>query len=78
MTAVYMASLFYIEPHRCGTRLFAVERFIGRLWDPFCGTGRVADAGRAAGYSVWATDIVDRAAAVTTIGVHPDLVRVRS
>jgi hypothetical protein len=29
------------------------------VWDPFCGTGRVADAARAAGYWTYASDICD-------------------
>ena len=52
--------LFYLEPQWCGTRLFAAEKFSKPVTDPFCGTGRVAEAARLAGYSVWATDIVDR------------------
>jgi hypothetical protein len=54
------AELFYIEPQWCSTRLFAVERFPGPVWDPFCGTGRVAEAARVAGYETYASDIVDR------------------
>jgi hypothetical protein len=52
--------LFYLEPHWCSTRLFEAEKFTHPVTDPFCGTGRVAEAARLAGYSVWATDIVDR------------------
>jgi hypothetical protein len=51
---------FYLEPQWCSTRLFAIEKFTRPVTDPFCGTGRVAEAARLAGYSVWATDIVDR------------------
>ena len=53
--------LFYIEPQWCSTRLFETEKFTYPVTDPFCGTGRVAEAARLTGcYSVWATDIVDR------------------
>jgi hypothetical protein len=52
--------LHYVEPEWCSTRLFAVEQFPGRVWDPFAGWGRVAEAARAAGYMVRATDIADR------------------
>jgi hypothetical protein len=52
--------LHYVEPEWCSARLFEVERFPGAILDPFCGWGRVAEAARAAGYSVRATDIVDR------------------
>jgi len=51
---------FYIEPYWCGERLFAVERFDGRIHDPACGLGRIADTARTAGYNVIATDLVDR------------------
>jgi hypothetical protein len=51
---------FYVEPHWCGERLFAVERFDGRIHDPACGLGRIADAARVAGYKVIATDLIDR------------------
>jgi hypothetical protein len=52
-------NLHYIEPHWCSSRLFEIESFLGPIWDPFCGTGRVADAARAAGYRTYATDLVD-------------------
>src|SRR5262245_65627588 len=51
---------FYVEPYWCGERLFAVEQFDGRIHDPACGLGRIADAARAAGYKVIATDLIDR------------------
>jgi hypothetical protein len=51
---------FYVEPYWCAIRLFEVERFPKRVWDPFCGSGRVAEAARAAGHEVRATDIVAR------------------
>jgi hypothetical protein len=54
------ADSFYVEPLWCGSRLFEVEKFTQSIIDPFCGTGRVAEAARLAGCSVRATDIVDR------------------
>jgi hypothetical protein len=51
---------FYVEPCWCGEQLFALERFDGRIHDPACGLGRIADAARAAGHKVIATDLVDR------------------
>jgi hypothetical protein len=51
---------FYVEPAWCSTRLFEVESFVGEIWDPCCGFGNVAEAARAAGYRVTATDLVDR------------------
>jgi hypothetical protein len=54
------ADLFYLEPQWCSTRLFETEKFTYPVTDPFCGTGRCADAARLHGHSVWATDLVDR------------------
>src|SRR5262249_33047727 len=51
---------FYIEPQWVDERLFEVELFVGTVWDPACGCGRVAHAAHAIGYSVIATDIVNR------------------
>ena len=53
------ADLHYVEPAWCSLRLFAVEQFPGPVRDYFCGIGQVADAARAAGYQVRATDITD-------------------
>jgi hypothetical protein len=54
------AAGFYIEPQWCSERLFVVERFVGSIWDCCCGTGRIAETARSAGYHVIATDLVDR------------------
>src|SRR5258707_8338737 len=77
---------FYLEPHWCSERLFEVEPFDRRasILDPCTGTGRIADAAKAAGYKVSTADIVDRGyrscriqnflkrrAAVTTIVCNP-------
>jgi hypothetical protein len=51
---------FYVEPSWVPERLFAVETFAGDIHDPGCGIGRTAEAARHAGYTVCATDIVDR------------------
>lgn len=53
---------FYVEPHWCDERLFEVEDFDRRrlLLDPCCGSGRITSAARAAGYTVEASDLVDR------------------
>ena len=51
---------FYIEPEWCSRRLFRAERFNGIIKDPACGVGRITAAARIAGYSVIATDLVDR------------------
>jgi hypothetical protein len=51
---------FYVEPPWVPERLFAVERFIGSVWDPCCDSGRIPEAGRRAGSQVVASDLVDR------------------
>jgi len=50
----------YVEARWCSRRLFEVEPFIHEIADPACGFGHIADAARAAGHAVRATDIVDR------------------
>jgi hypothetical protein len=53
---------WYLEPHWCSERLFAVEEFnrAATLLDPCTGTGRIANAAKGAGYRVITADIVDR------------------
>jgi hypothetical protein len=53
---------WYLEPHWCSARLFDVEPFDRghALLDPCVGTGRVANAAKAAVYKVITCDIVDR------------------
>lgn len=51
---------FYVDPIWCSERLFEEESFIGPVWDPACGTGRIVAAARAAGLSAIGTDIVAR------------------
>jgi hypothetical protein len=52
----------YVEPLWCDTRLF--EKYFGApgalILDPACGWGRIPQAAKAAGYTVIASDIVDR------------------
>jgi hypothetical protein len=35
---------FYVEPQWCSTRLFEVEKFVGKVWDPAAGIGRIKAA----------------------------------
>jgi hypothetical protein len=51
---------FYVEPAWCSERLFEVESFVGPIWDPCCGFGNIPEAARAAGYHVFATDLINR------------------
>lgn len=50
----------YVEQLWCTELLLAAEDFDGQIWDPACGYGTIPRACKAAGYSVIATDIVDR------------------
>lgn len=51
---------WYVEPIWCDVRLFEVEHFAGRIWDPAAGIGRILGAARLAGHKVIGSDIVDR------------------
>ena len=53
---------FYLEPQWCSERLFQVEPFDRQapILDPCTGTGRVAQAAKAAGYRVLTAHIIDR------------------
>jgi hypothetical protein len=53
---------WYVEPHWVNERLFAVEQFEGRVWDPAAGLGRILQAAQAVGLPTVGTDIVARAA----------------
>jgi len=50
----------YVEPFWVSERLFDEEDFIGGIYDPACGFGRIPQAAQKAGYVTYATDIVDR------------------
>ena len=51
---------FYVEERRASQALFAAERFVGRVWDPACGSGQIIKSAAEAGYSTLASDIVCR------------------
>lgn len=51
---------WYVEPEWCSRRLFEVEPFGGRIWDPSCGTGRIVRAARERGHLAVGTDLVMR------------------
>ena len=50
---------FYVEPAWCSERLFAVEPFVGLIWDPAAGSGTIARAARAVGLSNFTSDIAE-------------------
>lgn len=51
---------WYVEPSWCSERLFCEEEFVGEVWDPACGLGRITDAARRSGHVVHESDIMDR------------------
>ena len=51
---------WYVEPKWVSERLFAVESFEGRVWDPACGSGRIVLSAKAAGLDTLGTDLVKR------------------
>jgi hypothetical protein len=63
----------YVDPAWCSARLFAVE-FFGApgalVLDPACGWNHIPRAAAAAGYTVMASDIVDRRREVDDIEFH--------
>ena len=52
---------FYVEEPRASEALFAVEKFVGSIWDPACGGGNIIRAAIAAGYRAIGTDVAVRA-----------------
>ena len=51
---------FYAEPRWCNDELFKVIRFKGSIHDPACGSGRVVESAKEAGYTTSANDKVAR------------------
>jgi hypothetical protein len=51
---------WYVEPEWCSRRLFEVEPFVGPIFDPSCGLGRIVAAARAIGMEAYGHDIVAR------------------
>lgn len=54
---------WYVEPRWVCDRLFSVEKFEGRVWDPAAGLGRIPTAAQHAGLEAVASDLVDRGCA---------------
>lgn len=51
---------WYVEPLWVSERLFQVEQFEGRVWDPAAGLGRIVDTAQTAGLDAIGTDLVCR------------------
>lgn len=51
---------WYIESRWVSRRLFEEELFVGDILDPCCGSGRIVEAAREAGFHARGCDIVDR------------------
>ena len=58
---------WYVEPEWCSQRLFEKEIFLGEVFDPACGLGRIVIEARNAGLSAGGMDLVDRGYDSTTI-----------
>lgn len=54
---------FYASPPEAVRALLEVETFSGTIWEPACGDGAIVDVLRAAGHTVYATDLVERGCA---------------
>jgi SAM-dependent methyltransferase len=54
------ANNHYVEPSWVAERLFAEEKFTGKIVDPCCGFGRIVTAARQAGYEAIGCDLIDR------------------
>lgn len=51
---------WYVEPHECSAALFQLEEFVGTVWDPACGSGRIVEQAQKASLPAFGTDIVRR------------------
>lgn len=51
----------YVEPEWCSERLFDEEPFVGQIWDPCCGFGRIPASAEKWGHKhIYSSDVVDR------------------
>lgn len=67
---------WYVEPRWCVDALLDVEEFVGRSWDPSCGSGNIPMTMRERGLSCWGSDIADRGFGTTGLSFFdaPDTV----
>jgi len=59
-TAYARVDEHYVEPFWVSERLFEEEHFVGDIYDPACGFGRIIDSAVKAGYLAHGADLVDR------------------
>lgn len=59
---------YYTEPAWVGEAIFARESFVGEVYDPACGSGRLVRAARAAGLQAWGGDKVHRCVECDYVG----------
>jgi hypothetical protein len=59
----------YETPDVAVETLLRVEKLPHHIWEPACGPGRIVNLLRAAGHTVWATDLVDYGLANSESGV---------
>jgi hypothetical protein len=50
----------FVEPIWVSQRLFEEEKFVGEIYDPACGFGRIVESALAAGIEAYGSDLVDR------------------
>jgi len=51
---------WYVEPFACSKALFDKEVFNGGVWDPACGTCRIVESAKNAGYKAVGSDLISR------------------
>lgn len=51
---------WYVEPYECSRALFDLEDFVGTVWDPACGLGRILESAKNSGHKVIGSDIIHR------------------
>lgn len=54
------ANEHYVEPAWCSARLFAEEKFEGKIWDPCCGFGTIVKSALDAGHVAYGSDLINR------------------
>jgi hypothetical protein len=63
------ANEHYVEPRWCSERLFTDEAFVGEVYDPCCGFGRIIEGARKLGLTAYGSDLIDRGFAGAKSGI---------